>query len=102
MMVVGKPAFDNKGEPTMIAGTDKQAREYWHWGDMQLVRWYFSYWRQKFDREPLWPQIDDHNHGAVAGLQYYPAYKCVATMISEEYAEVMRLRWVSVQPLAVA
>ena len=42
---------------------------------LQLVRWFFSYWPLKFDREPLWPQIDDHNHGAVSGLQYYPAYK---------------------------
>ena len=41
---------------------------------MQIVRWYFSKWPQVFEREPLWPHIDDVNHGHVVGLRNYPTY----------------------------
>jgi hypothetical protein len=66
MMAEGKPKTTNQGD--LVLGPDgKPEREYWHWGDMQIVRWYFSKWDTKPKREPLWPRIDDVRHGAVAG-----------------------------------
>jgi hypothetical protein len=73
MMSEGKPSYTNAGDPVM--GSDgKIKREYWHWGDMQLVRWYFSKWDLKPKREALWPRIDDVRHGVVDGQRFFPGF----------------------------
>ena len=38
MMAEGKPKYTNGGD--LVLGPDgRPEREYWHWGDMQIVRW---------------------------------------------------------------
>ena len=38
MMLEGKPKYTSSGDlVTHHDGTPE--REYWHWGDMQIVRW---------------------------------------------------------------
>ena len=75
MMAEGKPKQNEKTNEIILRPDGTPEREYWHWGDMQIVRWKFSKWPLTFPREPLWPKIDDDNHGAVEGLKYYPRYK---------------------------
>ena len=94
MMVEGKPKLTGGwGHETTVIGADgKPEREYWHWGDMQIVRWYFSRWSTQFDREPLWPELDDERHGRVAGLQYFPGYRNMNEAEFKENTKV-RARW---------
>jgi len=76
MMATGKPSYKGGwGKDVPDLNDDgSQKYEYWHWGDMQIVRWYFSKWPQVFSREPLWPHIDDDRHGHVEGLRNFPSY----------------------------
>ena len=84
MMVAGKPKQDPKTFEVLMKPDGTPEREYWHWGDMQIVRWYFSKWPLTFPREPQWPKIDDDNHGRVEGLRFYPRYRA---MPEAEFAE---------------
>jgi len=90
LMMAGKPKYTNGGDP--VLGPDgKQEVEYWHWGDMQLVRWYFSKWNLKPERETLWPRIDDIRHGAVIGQRYFPGF---ANWTEERFAKAaLADRW---------
>ena len=86
MMMEGKP-MQKDGTmtgPIILNDDGTPKREYWHWGDMQIVRWKFSKWDHNFEREPLWPKIDDDNHGRVEGMQYYPKYKDMTKAELEE------------------
>jgi hypothetical protein len=61
----------------------------------QIVRWKFSQWQLTFEREPLWPQIDDLNHGHVEGLQFYPRYKGMSAaelqeQVKDRHGQVMK------------
>ena len=74
----GKPKHDygyDHGNAVMDPATGKQMREYWHWGDMQIMKWYFCRWLPKPEREVVWPRFDDVRHGAVAGQRYMPRFK---------------------------
>ena len=45
MMVTGKPMQDPRTNEFVIAEDGvTPKREYWNWGDMQIVRWKFSKW----------------------------------------------------------
>ena len=83
MMVAGKPKQDPKTFEVLMKPDGTPEREYWHWGDMQIVRWKFSKWPLTFPQEPLWPKIDDDNHGMVEGMRFYPKY---VNMTDEEFA----------------
>lgn len=61
MMAEGKPKIDKDGNVLL------NDREYWHWGDMQLLRWMMSKWDTKPAKEALWPRVDDVRHGGAAG-----------------------------------
>ena len=69
MMVEGKPKQDPKTFEVIMKPDGTPEREYWHWGDMQIVRWKFSKWAHKSEKEPLWPRVHDSRHGHAPGIK---------------------------------
>jgi len=93
MMVEGKPKL-NKGSDTgsfALKPDGSREVEYWHWGDMQILRWYMSKWALNPERETLWPRVDDVRHGAVPGQRFTPQF---AKATEEEFkSKALGDRW---------
>ena len=52
-----------------VPGTEN---DYWHWGDMQVVRYLFGKPPPPNTEQPLWPAIEDGRHGYIEGLEHLP------------------------------
>jgi hypothetical protein len=59
--------------PGSKEGDDDYARLYMY-GDMQLVRYYFSNLTWRAPNQPLWPFAEDSSTGVVPNLRVLPAY----------------------------
>jgi hypothetical protein len=94
MMEDGKPIFDPKNGGWQYRKPQQPETgvmvEYWHWGDMQIVRHLFSQWVLNAELETLWPQVDDIRHGFVPGAKLYPKYR---DMSDQEFRDNMVDRW---------
>lgn len=56
----------------LISGPVPGTNDPWHWGDMQVVRYLFGAPPPATASEPYWPTVNDHRHGYVKGLHYFP------------------------------